>query len=91
MPLDLLQTIDPTWSSGDGASVDPELGAHVAELTALEAGLGEFYSAAIGAFGGQVTAVERRVAAGAFIASRRRAIAAAIAIARPAIRHAPQR
>ena len=50
MPLDLLQTIDPTWSSGDGASVDPELGAHVAELTALEAGLGEFYSAAIGAF-----------------------------------------
>ena len=39
MPFDLLQSIDPTWSSVDGASVDPGLGAHVAELTALEAGL----------------------------------------------------
>ncbi len=50
MPLDLLQSIDPTWTSAAGSAVDPELGAHVAELTAIEAALGEFYASAAGAF-----------------------------------------
>ena len=52
MPLDLLQSIDSTWGSGDGTSVDPEWGAHVAELTAIEAALGEFYASAAGALAG---------------------------------------
>ena len=46
MPLDLLQSIDSAWSRGDGVHVDPELGAHVAELASLDEALGGFYAAA---------------------------------------------
>ncbi len=46
MPLDLLKPIDPAWTSGDGSAVDPELAAHVAELTAIDGTLGRFYAAA---------------------------------------------
>ena len=49
MPIDLLQSIDPTWDSGDLSAVDPESGPHVAERSSIEDSLGRFYAAAAAA------------------------------------------
>ena len=49
MPLDLLNSIDPAWTTGDGSTVDSELAAHVTELSSIEDALGRLYAAATAA------------------------------------------
>jgi len=60
MPLDLLQSLDPAWSAGDGTSADPALADHVAELSALDESLGRFYAAAVTALATANTPAELR-------------------------------